>query len=347
MIASHNAATKSLEAAICRMNVISDLTHKQIFLAPMAGITDKPFRKICRSMGADACVSEMTSSNPTLYHSKKSRWRMDIIDDESPRIVQIAGADPVMMAEAAKFNVTQGAEVIDINMGCPAKKVCNLMAGSSLLRDEQLVGKILEAVVNAVSVPVTLKIRTGWDLQSKNAITIAKIAVESGIQRLTVHGRTRACKFNGTAEHDTVAEIKSRVLIPVIANGDIDSAEEAARVIRYTGVDGVMIGRCALGDPWIFSRIKTYLQSGTAMPLPDHSGMGRVLIEHLQQIYLFYGDYTGVRIARKHIAWYCAKVPGYSTFQPLINATESCEQQLQLVTEFFWMEGTSHGKLAA
>jgi len=347
MIASHNAATKPQEAAIRRKNFISDLTHKQIFLAPMAGITDKPFRKICRSMGADACVSEMTSSNPALYHSRKSQWRMDIIDDESPRIVQIAGADPAMMAEAAIFNVARGAEIIDINMGCPAKKVCNLMAGSSLLRDEQLVANILEAVVNAATVPVTLKIRTGWDMDNRNAITIARIAVESGIQRLTVHGRTRACRFNGTAEHDTVAEIKSRISIPVIANGDIDSAEEAAKVLRYTGADGVMIGRSALGDPWIFSRIRAYLQSGTALPLPDHSVIGPILIDHLQQIYQFYGDYSGVRIARKHIGWYCAEVPGYGTLQPLINSTESCEHQLQLITEFFQTEGNRHGKLAA
>lgn len=298
-------------------------------------------------MGAHACVSEMTSSNPALYNTRKSQFRMDIIDDESPRIVQIVGADPAMMAEAAVYNVQRGAEVIDINMGCPAKKVCNLMAGSSLLRDEQLVAAILESVVNAVTVPVTLKIRTGWDLHSKNAVNIARIAVESGIQRLAVHGRTRACKFNGTAEHDTVAEIKSRITIPVIANGDIDSAEEAVRVLRYTGADGVMIGRAALGNPWIFSRINTYLQSGIIMPGPDRSEIGQTLLAHLENMYRFYGEHTGVRVARKYISWFCSALSGFGKFQALINNTESSNQQLQLVTDFIQYEENIHGKMAA
>ena len=312
----------------------------------MAGITDKPFRKLCRHMGADACVSEMTSSNPALYNSRKSQFRMDIIDDESPRIVQIAGADPAMMAEAAIYNVQRGAEVIDINMGCPAKKVCNVMAGSSLLRDEQLVARILESVVSAVTVPVTLKIRSGWDQNNKNAINIAKIAVESGIQRLAVHGRTRACKFNGVAEHHTAAEIKSRVSIPVIANGDIDSAEEAARVLEYTGADGVMIGRAALGDPWIFSRIHIWLESGIAVPRPGKDEIGSTLLAHLENMYLFYGEYTGVRVARKHIGWFCGQIPGFQLFQSLINNTDSCTKQLQLVAEFF-QEENKFRKIAA
>ncbi len=313
----------------------------------MAGITDKPFRKLCRSMGAHACVSEMTSSNPAVYSSKKSQFRMDIIDDESPRIVQIAGADPAMLAEAAIYNVQRGAEVIDINMGCPAKKVCNLMAGSSLLRDEQLVARILESVVAAACVPVTLKIRTGWDQNNKNAVNIARIAVESGIQLLAVHGRTRACKFNGAAEHDTVAEIKSWINIPVIANGDIDSAEAAARVLHYTGADGVMIGRAALGDPWIFSRINIYLESGMHAPQPDRAEIGKTLLAHLENMYHFYGESTGVRIARKHIGWFCAQLPGFGLFQTLINTTDNCSKQLQLVAAFFQQEANIHGKMAA
>lgn len=298
-------------------------------------------------MGAHACVSEMTSSNPALYSSRKSQFRMDIIDDESPRIVQIAGADPAMMAEAAIYNVQRGAEIIDINMGCPAKKVCNLMAGSSLLRDEQLVASILESVVSAVSVPVTLKIRTGWDQHNKNAANIARIAVESGIQQLAVHGRTRACRFNGVAEHDTVAEIKSRVSIPVIANGDIDSAAEAARVLHYTGADGVMIGRAALGDPWIFSRINAWLESGIIAPQPDRAEIGKTLLAHLENMYHFYGEYTGVRVARKHIGWFCGRLPGFGLFQALINNTDTCIKQLQLVAAFFQQEEHIRGKMAA
>ncbi len=313
----------------------------------MAGITDKPFRKLCRSMGAHACVSEMTSSNPALYHSRKSQWRMDIIDDESPRIVQIAGADPAMMAEAAAYNVGRGAEIIDINMGCPAKKVCNVMAGSSLLKNEKLVASILEAVVAAVSVPVTLKIRTGWDPQTRNALTIARIAEQSGIQLLTVHGRTRACRFNGTAEHDTVAEIKLHSGIPVIANGDINSAQQAARVLEYTGADGVMIGRAALGNPWIFTQIAGWLQNGIMPANPDQAETGSTVLRHLQEIHAFYGDYTGVRIARKHIGWYCGKLPGFGLYQPRINNTESSSTQLQLVADFFKDYTNTDGKMAA
>jgi tRNA-dihydrouridine synthase B len=329
------------------MNIKPDSSQKIIMLAPMAGITDKPFRKLCRSLGAHACVSEMTTSDPALYHSRKSRLRMDIIDDESPRIVQIAGADPRMLAEAAIYNVQRGAEVIDINMGCPAKKVCNVMAGSSLLRDEQLVATILESVVAAVSVPVTLKIRTGWDPQNRNAVRIAGIAEAAGVQRLTVHGRTRACRFNGNAEHDTVAEIKSRISIPVIANGDITTAAEAARVLHYTGADGVMIGRAALGNPWIFSSINRFLETGMVAPGPDRAEIGRTVLAHLQGLHQFYGEYTGVRIARKHIGWFCGKLAGFDLVQPLINNTDSCSRQLQLVADFFQQGEEPHGKMAA
>lgn len=329
------------------MNVISDCSRKMIYLAPMAGVTDKPFRKLCRDMGAHACVSEMTTSNPALYDSTKSRLRMDILDDESPRIVQIAGADPVMMAEAARYNEQRGAELIDINMGCPAKKVCNVMAGSSLLRDELLVARILESVVKATSVPVTLKIRTGWDPQNRNALNIARIAVASGVRRLAVHGRTRACKFNGRAEHDTVAEIKSHIDIPVIANGDIDSAEEAVRVLRYTGADGVMIGRAAFGNPWIFRQINSLLQTGTTSAGPEHTEISDTLDVHMRAMHEFYGEYAGVRIARKHIGWYCGKLPGFGTFQRLINNTESAVTQLQLVADFFRSGDRTHGQMAA
>jgi tRNA-dihydrouridine synthase B len=329
------------------MNFISDTSLKKVYLAPMAGITDKPFRKLCRSMGAHACVSEMTTSNPALYHSRKSQLRMDILDDESPRIVQIAGADPLMMAEAAMYNVDRGAEIIDINMGCPAKKVCNVMAGSSLLRDEQLVTSILESVVRAVNVPVTLKIRTGWDLQTRNAVSIARIAEQSGVRLLTVHGRTRACKFNGIAEHDTVAEVKSRISIPVIANGDINSPGEASRILKYTGADGVMIGRAALGNPWIFTQIRAWLETATLPAEPGRNEMGATILDHLQQIHDFYGEYTGVRIARKHIGWYCSKLPGFGLIQPLINNTDSATRQIQLVAEYFQQDAETHGKMAA
>ncbi len=329
------------------MNFISDTSLKKVYLAPMAGITDKPFRKLCRSMGAHACVSEMTSSNPALYHSRKSQFRMDILDDESPRIVQIAGADPLMMAEAAIYNVERGADIIDINMGCPAKKVCNVMAGSSLLRDEQRVASILESVVKAVSVPVTLKIRTGWDTQTRNALTIARIAEQSGIQMLTVHGRTRACKFNGIAEHDTVAEVKSRIGIPVIANGDISSPQEASRILAHTGADGVMIGRSALGNPWIFASIRAWLETAILPAEPGRDEIGATVLDHLQQIHVFYGEHTGVRIARKHIGWYCNKLPRFALYQPLINNTDSATRQIQLVAEYFQQDAETNGKMAA
>jgi tRNA-dihydrouridine synthase B len=313
------------------------LKNKLILLAPMAGVTDKPFRQICRDMGADAGVSEMISSNINLYNSNKSKFRRDFLNEMSPRIVQIAGADPVMMAEAAKYNVEDGADIIDINMGCPAKKVCNVMAGSYLLKDEMLVGKILEKVVNASSVPVTLKIRTGWDNDHKNAVNIAKIAELSGVQRLTVHGRTRACRFTGRAEHETTAEIKSRVSIEVIANGDIDSASEAERVLASTQADGVMIGRAAIGNPWLFTEVRHYLQTGTLTGRPNYREMMDTIVKHLRGVYHHYGEFTGVRIARKHIIKYCRSVPGFDNYRMSINKEERCESQLQQVKECFYL----------
>ena len=313
----------------------------------MAGVTDRPFRQLCKLMGAGMAVSEMVASNSLLWGSAKTLRRANHEGEVDPISVQIAGADPQMLADAARYNVDQGAQIIDINMGCPAKKVCNVMAGSSLLRDEQRVASILESVVKAVSVPVTLKIRTGWDTQTRNALTIARIAEQSGIQMLTVHGRTRACKFNGIAEHDTVAEVKSRIGIPVIANGDISSPQEASRILAHTGADGVMIGRSALGNPWIFASIRAWLETAILPAEPGRDEIGATVLEHLHQIHVFYGEHTGVRIARKHIGWYCNKLPGFALYQPLINNTDSATRQIQLVAEYFQQDAETHGKLAA
>ena len=311
----------------------------------MAGVTDRPFRQLCRDTGAAAAVSEMVSVNPELLKTRKTRLRLDHSGESSPKIVQIAGSDPGMMAQAARFNVDRGAEIIDINMGCPAKKVCNALAGSALLRDEALVGRILEQTVNAVGVPVTLKIRTGWDMNNRNAVRIALIAEQTGIAALTVHGRTRACGFRGRAEHDTTAEIKTRIGIPVIANGDIDSAEEAARVLGYTNADAVMIGRAAQGNPWIFREVNHYLATGELPDRPANEEVGSVLIKHLTNLYDFYGEYTGTRVARKHVGWYCRRVAGAGPLLALINQADSGARQLQLVGDYFANGG--YGKLAA
>ena len=271
--------------------------------------------------------------------TRKTRLRLDHCGESSPKIVQIAGADPDMLAETARFNVAHGAEVIDINMGCPAKKVCNTLAGSALLRDEFLVTRILEKTVKAVNVPVTLKIRTGWDEKSRNALRVAVIAEQSGVQALTVHGRTRACGFKGKAEHDTAAEIKTRIGIPVIVNGDIDSAEEAARVLDYTNADAVMIGRAAQGNPWIFREINHYLADGSFLSSPSNEEVKTVLLTHLANLYDFYGEYMGVRIARKHIGWYCRHKTAARPFLALINQAKSCTSQLHAVEGFFETDG--------
>jgi tRNA-dihydrouridine synthase B len=278
-----------------------------LVLSPMAGITDRPFRLICRRLGADLAVSEMVTSDPSLWKTAKSRLRMDHRDEPAPRSVQIAGADPLRMAEAARYNIDNGAEIIDINMGCPAKKVCNVLAGSALLKDEVLVGNILEAVVNAVNAPVTLKTRTGWDHALKNGLKIAHIAEQSGIQSLAIHGRTRADAYNGDAEYDTIREIKSRAGIPVLANGDIDSPEKAQAILDITGTDGLLIGRAAQGNPWIFREIRHYLHTGEIHTPPSPKEICAVMLMHLESLYNFYGDYMGVRIARKHIGWYLQK----------------------------------------
>jgi tRNA-dihydrouridine synthase B len=306
-----------------------------LVVAPMAGVTDRPFRQLCKKMGAGMAVSEMVSSNSLLWGSEKTRRRANHEGEVDPISVQIAGADPVMMAQAARYNVEQGAQIIDINMGCPAKKICNTMAGSALLQNEQLVGKILDAVVRAVDTPVTLKIRTGWDKEHKNALVVARIAENAGIQALAIHGRTRACAYAGHAEYDTIATVKATARIPVIANGDISSPEEARKVLEYTGVDAVMIGRAAQGRPWIFREISHYLATGNHLPLPEVAEIHHVLIKHLYDIYDFYGEYSGVRIARKHISWYTKGLIGSAMFRHAMNQLQTTDQQVSAVNEFF------------
>ena len=311
------------------------LLPNNLILAPMAGVTDRPFRLLCRRMGAGLAVSEMVSSNALLWGSEKTLRRIDHRGEDSPRSVQIAGADPDMMAAAARFNVEYGAQIIDINMGCPAKKVCRIAAGSALLRDEALVRRILDAVVTAVDVPVTLKIRTGWDPDNRNGVTIAGIAESAGIQALAVHGRTRNCYYKGSAEYDTIRAIKQAVTIPVIANGDIDSPEKAREVLDFTGADGIMIGRAAQGRPWIFREISYFLDTGQSLTAPSHNEIRDILLQHLEDLYTFYGGYTGVRVARKHIAWYSKGIPGGGAFRQHINRVDGSHQQLAATRDFF------------
>jgi tRNA-dihydrouridine synthase B len=306
-----------------------------LFVAPMAGVTDRPFRQLCKRMGAGLAVSEMVASNSLLWGSEKTRRRANHEGEVDPVSVQIAGADPKMLAEAARYNVDQGAQIIDINMGCPAKKVCNVMAGSALLCDEPLVGRILDAVVGAVDVPVTLKIRTGWDRGRRNARTVAKIAESAGIRALAIHGRTRACGFAGEAEYDTIAAVKSEIAIPVIANGDIATPERVKQVLDYTRADAVMIGRAAQGRPWMFGEISHYLRTGEHLPPPEVTEIHRVLIEHLNDLYDFYGEYTGVRVARKHISWYTKGLAGSAAFRHDMNRLQTAAEQVRAVDEFF------------
>jgi tRNA-dihydrouridine synthase B len=306
-----------------------------LILAPMAGISDRPFRTLCRRLGAGLAVAEMVSSNTALWGTPKSVRRLDFGGEAGPVWAQIVGADPAAMAEAAKINAELGAHIIDINMGCPAKKVCKQAAGSALLRDEPLVARILESVVAAVDIPVTLKIRTGWSPESRNALRIAAIAREAGIAALTVHGRTRACSYAVPAEYDTIRAIRETVAIPLIANGDIASPEQAKEILDCTGVDGIMIGRAARGRPWIFRDITAYLDSGILPAQPPKAWIQALLREHLEALYLFYGSHSGVRIARKHISWYCRHLPGAAAFREAINREEDPRSQLSRVGELF------------
>jgi len=306
-----------------------------LVVAPMAGVTDRPFRQLCKSLGAGMAVSEMVASNSLLWGSEKTRRRANHDGEVEPISVQIAGADPQMLADAARYNVDQGAQIIDINMGCPAKKVCNVMAGSALMKDEPLVGRILDAVVAAVNVPVTLKIRTGWSRENRNAINVARTAERAGVQALAIHGRTRACGFSGEAEYDTIAAVKAEIGIPVIANGDISTPERVRAVLEYTRADGVMVGRAAQGRPWMFREILHFLRTGETLPAPDVGEIHRVLVAHLHALYEFYGEYTGVRVARKHISWYTKGLAGSAAFRHGMNQLESREAQLEAVDGYF------------
>ena len=316
------------------MQIGPHVLRNNLIVAPMAGVTDRPFRQLCKAMGAGMAVSEMISSNAQLWNTAKSRRRADHQGEVDPVSVQIAGADPAVMARAARYNADRGAQIIDINMGCPAKKVCNVAAGSALLQDEPLVGRILDAVVAAVDIAVTLKIRTGWDLRNRNAVRIAQIAQSAGVKALSIHGRTRACAFVGEVEYDTIADVKSRIGIPVIANGDIDTPEKAREVLRRTGADALMIGRAAQGRPWIFREIEHYLKYGCHLPAPRIPEIRDVLVQHLHDLYALYGDHGGVRVARKHIGWYVRGLVGALEFRQTMNRLETTQQQLAAVETF-------------
>jgi tRNA-dihydrouridine synthase B len=317
------------------MQIGSHKLKNNLIVAPMAGVTDRPFRMLCKRMGAGMAVSEMVASNSLLYGSEKTKRRANHEGEVDPISVQIVGADPKMLAEAARYNVGQGAQIIDINMGCPAKKICNVMAGSALMQNETLVTEILETVVAAVPVPVTLKMRTGWDKNNRNATRIARIAESSGIQALAIHGRTRACAYTGDAEYDTIRAVKDAVAIPVIANGDITTPEKARLVLQHTGADAVMIGRAAQGRPWLFREIEHFLATGEHLPPPAVEEIRAVLVGHVHELYAFYGEHTGLRVARKHISWYTKGLAGSATFRHQMNQLESVEEQLQAVNDFF------------
>jgi tRNA-dihydrouridine synthase B len=317
------------------MRIGAHALRNGLFVAPMAGITDRPFRRLARRFGAALAVSEMVSARPELRESRKTRLRLDHAGEPGPVSVQIAGADPQLLAEAARLNVAGGAQIIDINMGCPAKKVCNVLAGSALLENEALVVRILEAVVAAVDVPVTLKIRTGPAPERRNAVRIARIAESAGIQALAIHGRTRACAFNGNAEYDTIAEVKSRVRIPVIANGDVQTPEDAKRVLALTGADGVMIGRAAQGRPWFFREVGHYLATGERLAPPPAREIGDVLVEHLDGLYDLYGGEHGARVARKHIGWTVRTLPGGEALRSSVNTLHAADTQRAAVNDYF------------
>jgi len=307
----------------------------QVALAPMAGVTDRPFRQLCRKLGAGLVVSEMVTSDPSLWHTRKSKTRLNHEGEAEPRAVQIAGGDPEMMATAAKLNAQNGAQIIDINMGCPAKKVCNKAAGSALLKDEGLVADILSAVVEAVELPVTLKMRTGWCPDTRNAPRIARLAEDSGIAMLTLHGRTRADAYRGEAEYDTIRAVRDEIQIPLIANGDINSPEKAQQVLDYTSADAVMIGRAAQGRPWLLREIDHYLRTGNLLPAPERTEIYDILKQHVVALHQFYGELMGVRIARKHVGWYLAAEPEGKAFRHVFNQIDEAQTQLLAIDNFF------------
>ena len=304
-------------------------------LAPVAGITDAPFRRLCRRFGAGMTTSEMTTADISLWNTAKSRRRLNLDMDAEPSVVQIAGSDPDQLATAAQLCVDHGAQIIDINMGCPAKKVCNKLAGSALLQDVNLVSRILESVVKSVAAPVTLKIRTGWDEKNRNGVEIARIAEASGIKAIAVHGRTRACRFKGVAEYETIAQIKNEISIPVIANGDIATSEKSLEVLRLSSADALMIGRGAQGRPWIFHELNHFFETGKQAPPLDKSDVRDIMLNHLDDLYLFYGEATGVRVARKHLTWYCAGLYNSQEFRSQVVRVDSASEQIRLTREFF------------
>lgn len=306
----------------------------RIFLAPMAGITDQPFRQLCSKLGAGLTFSEMMSTNPDVWHTEKSRLRLTFDRTIGLNAVQIAGSDPIEMAQAAKINVSYGADIIDINMGCPAKKVNKKMAGSALLREPDLVARILDAVVNAVDVPVTLKIRTGWDRENRNCIEIAKIAENAGIASLTIHGRTRSCLFEGEAEYESIKAVKQAVSIPIVANGDITSAQKAKQVLDYTHADAIMIGRGSLGRPWLFKEIEDFIEKGGEICPPDMAQKCQLMLEHIDDLYRFYGEEKGYRIARKHVGWYIDELCPNSNFKRTFNALDNTALQFNALENF-------------
>lgn len=317
------------------MRIGNFLINPPVVLAPMAGVTDKPFRQLCKRLGAGLAVSEMTTADPRLWHTTKSQRRADHSGEPDPISVQIAGYDPQMLADAARYNVDLGAQLIDINMGCPAKKVCDVYSGSALLQDEALVARIVDAVVKAVEVPVTLKIRTGWNRENRNGVRIARIAEDAGIAALAVHGRTRADLYQGEAEFETITAIRDAIRIPLMANGDIDSPEKARHVLKATGADAVMIGRAAQGRPWIFCEIAHYLSTGETLAPPSPLEVRDILVGHLEDLYAFYGELSGVRIARKHLGWYAKDRPENAAFRRVVNGTDCAQTQLRLTRDYF------------
>jgi len=325
------------------MNIGPYKLSSPFLLAPMAGITDAPFRRLCRTFGAGMTTSEMTTADISLWKTAKSRRRLDLDMDATPRVVQIAGSDPGQLALAAQLCVDRGAQIIDINMGCPAKKVCKKLAGSALLKDPSLVERILAAVVAAVTVPVTLKMRTGWDEQNRNGIEIARIAEQNGIQALAVHGRTRACRYKGAAEYETIARIKAAVSIPVIANGDITTPEKSLEVLRLSEADALMIGRATRGRPWIFRELNYFHQTGREIMPLENTHVRDIMLGHLNDLYQFYGETTGVRVARKHLTWYCAGLKKSEEFRSQVVRVESASEQIRLTRQFFGLKaGDDH-----